>query len=40
MRGVQSFEAVATTGKGVFDTLKAVAKQVLVELKKNNKNQV
>jgi mutual gliding-motility protein MglA len=38
MRGVQSFEAVATTGKGVFDTLKAVAKQVLVELKKNNKN--
>ncbi len=28
------FEAVATTGVGVFDTLKAVAKQVLFELKK------
>jgi hypothetical protein len=32
--GVQSFEAVATTGQGVFDTLKGVSKQVLVELKK------
>jgi len=28
------FEGVATTGVGVFDTLKAVAKQVLFELKK------
>lgn len=28
------FEAVATTGTGVFDTLKAVAKQVLTELRK------
>jgi signal recognition particle receptor subunit beta len=28
------FEAVATTGEGVFDTLKAVAKQVLTELRK------
>ncbi len=28
------FEAVATEGKGVFDTLKAVAKLVLTELKK------
>jgi mutual gliding-motility protein MglA len=28
------FEAVATTGDGVFDTLKAVAKQVLTELRK------
>ena len=36
-RGVQSFEAVATTGQGVFDTLKAVAKQVLVELKRTQK---
>jgi len=27
-------EAVATTGLGVFDTLKAVAKQVLIELRK------
>jgi len=39
-RGVQSFEAVATTGSGVFDTLKAVAKQVLVELKRGQKTQV
>ena len=31
---VASFEAVATTGVGVFDTLKAVAKLVLTELKK------
>ena len=29
------FEAVAVTGKGVFETLKAVAKQVLFELKKH-----
>ena len=29
-----TFEAVATTGVGVFDTLKAVAKPVLMELKK------
>ena len=28
------FEAVAATGEGVFDTLKAVAKQVLTELRK------
>jgi mutual gliding-motility protein MglA len=28
------FEAVAKTGDGVFDTLKAVAKQVLTELRK------
>ena len=28
------FEAVATSGEGVFDTLKAVAKQVLTELRK------
>jgi hypothetical protein len=32
---VQSFEAVAPKGVGVFDTLKAVAKLVLTELKKN-----
>jgi signal recognition particle receptor subunit beta len=36
-RGVDSFEAVATTGAGVFDSLKAVAKQVLVELKRSQK---
>jgi signal recognition particle receptor subunit beta len=29
------FEAVATSGDGVFDTLKAVAKQVLTELRKS-----
>ena len=28
------FEAVATSGEGVFDTLKSVAKQVLTELRK------
>ena len=33
-RAVPDFEAVATTGVGVFDTLKAVAKQVLTELKR------
>ncbi len=33
--GIQWFEAVATQGTGVFETLKAVARQVLMELKKN-----
>lgn len=33
-KGVPDFEASATTGQGVFDTLKAVAKLVLQELKK------
>ncbi|MFH1129780.1 MAG: ADP-ribosylation factor-like protein [Pseudomonadota bacterium] len=32
--GVPDFEAVATTGQGVFDTLKSVAKKVLTELKR------
>ncbi len=32
--GVPEFEACATTGKGVFETLKAVAKGVLSNLKK------
>jgi hypothetical protein len=31
---VPEFEAAATTGTGVFETLKAVAKAVLTELKK------
>ena len=31
---VPDFEAVARTGVGVFDTLKAVAKLVLTELRK------
>ena len=35
-RGVPEFQAVAPTGVGVFDTLKAVAKLVLTELKKGS----
>ena len=31
---VPEFEAKATTGQGVFETLKAVAKLVLADLKK------
>jgi len=34
-RTVPWFEGIATTGKGVFETLKAVAKLVLFELKKH-----
>jgi signal recognition particle receptor subunit beta len=33
--GVPFFEAVATQGVGVFETLKGIAKLVLLELKKN-----
>jgi len=33
-KGEPVFEAVAFQGKGVFETLKEVARQVLVELKK------
>jgi signal recognition particle receptor subunit beta len=33
-RGVPDFEAVASEGGGVFDTLKAIAKLVIMELKK------
>jgi signal recognition particle receptor subunit beta len=33
-KGVPEFQAVAPTGVGVFDTLKAVAKLVLTELKR------
>ena len=33
-RGVPDFEACATTGQGVFDTLKATARLVLIELRK------
>jgi hypothetical protein len=33
-RGVPEFEAAAVSGEGVFDTLKALAKQVLTELRK------
>jgi signal recognition particle receptor subunit beta len=34
IKGEPTFEAVATSGQGVFDTLKASARQVLTELKK------
>ncbi len=34
VNGVPDFEAVATKGIGVFDTLKAIIKLVLIELKK------
>lgn len=34
--GVPEYEAVAPDGMGVFDTLKALAKQVLAELKKSS----
>lgn len=33
-KGVPFFEASAPTGKGVFETLKEIAKQVILELKK------
>ncbi len=32
--GVPDYEACATTGEGVFETLKAVAKLILINLKK------
>jgi len=35
-RRVPDFEAIAITGRGVFDTLKAVAKLVLTELKRSS----
>lgn len=35
VKGEQVFEAVATCGEGVLETLKAVARQVLVELRKS-----
>jgi len=34
LTGVPDFEACAATGEGVFETLKAVAKLILVDLKK------
>jgi hypothetical protein len=33
---VQEFEARATTGVGVFETLKAIAKAVLTELRRGS----
>ena len=34
-RGVPSFSSMANTGPGVFETLKDVARQVIMELKRN-----
>ena len=34
LTGVLDFEACASTGEGVFETLKAVAKLILIDLKK------
>jgi signal recognition particle receptor subunit beta len=36
-RNVPEFEAIATTGVGVFETLKAVIKLVLIDLKKGRR---
>jgi signal recognition particle receptor subunit beta len=36
LTGVPDFEACASTGEGVFETLKAVAKLILVDLKKGS----
>ena len=36
-RNVPEFEAVATTGVGVFETLKAVIKLILIDLKKGGR---
>jgi signal recognition particle receptor subunit beta len=36
LRNVPDFEAVASDGSGVFDTLKAIAKLVIMELKKGH----
>lgn len=33
-KGVQDFEAIATQGAGVFETLKAIVRLILIELKK------
>ena len=35
--GVPEFEACATTGEGVFETLKEVAKLILIDLKKGSR---
>ncbi|HTN43791.1 MAG TPA: GTPase domain-containing protein [Nitrospiria bacterium] len=35
-KGVPSFEAVAPQGQGIFETLKEIAKQVILEIKKGS----
>jgi len=37
VKGEPTFEATASTGAGVFETLKASARQILTELRKNKK---
>jgi len=37
-RGLPEFEAIATQGDGVFDTLKSVAKSVLKDIKKKSQS--
>ncbi len=37
-RNVPDFEAVASEGRGVFDTLKAIAKMVIMQLKKGQES--
>jgi len=37
LQGEPTFEATAPVGVGVFDTLKAVAKQVLMELRRSSR---
>jgi len=36
LTGVPDFEACAATGEGVFETLKAVAKQILIDMKRRS----
>jgi len=36
LKGVPDFEACAATGEGVFETLKAVAKLILIDLKRGS----
>jgi signal recognition particle receptor subunit beta len=36
-KGIPDYEACATTGEGVFETLKAIAKEILVVLKRGAK---
>lgn len=36
LTGIPDFEACAATGEGVFETLKAVAKQILIDMKRRS----
>ena len=37
-KGLPEFDAIATQGDGVFDTLKSVAKSVLKDIKKKSQS--